>query len=279
MHDIIKASVFAAIGVLVFASLLVPVVSDAIDDNHTDLLNNTGVKYRMVEATESVTASWDGTTCLINGVAVTYGATYSFITADTFCCRWSSSGVPARVFDYENNTASNYPTWTLTASNGTATLTDLADSTKTETVSYSWLFIPNTETPVKDNWVMTNGNSTYYLTDDSEIYISSTDGNIVISGKFSDLNITTNGVEATYTADYTEVSGYTENVYKLDNFVITSAISGVDYTFDRFIVPYSIEVENEGTTAINNMLGLIPLVVILSLILGLIGAALYSRVE
>lgn len=275
--NLLTLVVTLTLGVILAGSLLVPVVNDAIEDNHTTLVNNTGLKWHMVEPEETITASWDGTKCLLNGEEITFGSTYSFITADTFCCRWTSSSRPAYVFNLgyaEDDTPlpyTSYQTWSLTAGNGSATLTNLADTTQTATVEYSWLFIPTATSSGPSDWVMTNGSSSYYVTEDTPIYISSTDGRIIIQGKYGDLSVTTNGDEAVYTVTAQEISGYEEKVWKVEKFTVTG-YNDTEYTFNRMIFPQQIVLTNEGTAEYNALYAAIPILVILGLVVSAIGA-------
>lgn len=281
--NILTLVITLTLGVILAGSLLMPVVTSAIEDNQTTVVNNVGGKWHMVQVDEVATASWDGTTCLVNDSEITFGSTYSFITADTFCCRWTSSSRTATIFNFgfdEDGTTplanTAYSTWTMTAQNGVATFTNLADETQTTTVEYNWLFVPTPTASAPSEWAMTAGTSTYWVTDKTPIYISSTDGRIVIEGTIDDLKVTSNGEPAEFVVNAEEISGYEEKVWKVTSIVVT-AYSGTEYTFNRMVFPYSIVLTNEGAAAYVSLYAVIPIMVILGLVVSAVGAIVVKR--
>lgn len=300
MHDIIKASIFAAIGVLVFASLLVPVVSDAMTDNgepitkyNTDLYNrSTYVEVDGVDITYTASTS----TFNVNGYEFTFGVQYDgnpLVIGKEFSLFMfnSTNRVTIELYTAESTTKYRHDLAydaTFTASNGEYTFSYVPVGTTTPDTyegTYSgWMFAECApDTPNEYVLFYSNGLNTHYVKGnlDDVIVLSSA---ITLAGNLGEYYSYRNGVE-TYTenmavewvlnSDNIQKVAGTTDIY--NGYTLTATVNG---TSQQITVMLPNEVKGHAPSgALYDMLGVLPIAVICVLIFGVLGAALYSRIE
>lgn len=304
MHKLIEASVFAAIGVLVFASLLIPVVDQATAT--TDTFNNNGY-FKMSEITEDTdtTIVWnytDPTKLNINGeevnVDIPIGLRVSIVGADSTIIRYfhptaenwgiqmySSAGyIQASIADSTNMTIS-INNLTISADNG--------NTTKSIGITQGYVIDP------AGVWIMKDTNNPAYIHKNDSVMILAGITNIPGAGDtglYAEGTIT-DGLDFTYvptsstvpavsfgevTFNYAEVAGYIDLV-SLSSCVFDITNNGTTgtATYSYFIVPATVTAEKaiHADEPTREVLEIMPLILIAGLIIGVLGYAVYSRIE
>lgn len=309
MHKLIEASVFAAIGVLVFASLLIPVVNDAndIEDN----FNNTGFFYaKELNENSTDTLAWDHTNptiLTVNGVDIdTSGMDSSYTSisigfSDKWFIRFALDTTIIYLYDVDTaiSSSTDYASpstekdFLLECSSGVATIT-IGTETYTETISGDGLII--SEKPA--GYVMKNATTSAYVLGDSVVYgVGRTDRALGVSGTsyntifkatvddgvtpiaYSPNTYTVTGSSVTYTAG---TSGYND-LYLLSNckLNLTDGNNTGTVTYNQIFVPASVTAEKSihADEPTRDILAVLPLILICALIMGVLGYAVYSRIE
>lgn len=307
MHKLIEASIFTAIGVLVFASLLMPVVSDAMTENGDPitLTNTSPIVLReakagdVLECVRTVTDgvamdSWtlngveaigpagqtdawnvgllsDGIYIQVNGRTNSAVGQWYNITDSSPSLHYLSGG---------GNNGAHYgvefteDTITLYGAYGTESQTTIA------TVSYTWAYV-----------VCPYANGEYCAPLSGGVGIVKNADQVILCGAYTTGDFDTmyyriGGVDWVSNSSYEMNTNVTlalhENTTDIyDATVSVSMTDGDDtetFTPYRILVPY--QVSGHATSgALYDMLGVLPIVVIVALILGVIGAAVYSRIE
>lgn len=303
MHDIIKASIFAAIGVLVFASLLVPVVSDAMVDNGEPITYTNG-------GTNPLTMDYydrDFTITYDDGVLTLDDYSLSRSTTDYRVMYWEYGRMV-----FNRTTAGNALSFTDYRLASTSNLNVAC------TVNYDYDEHEITVVRTSDNEVVytfeaetvmamkTNGNyvfigstgigNSYYRLDmidaftlgyiDTHFDYQGDNIEVIYNKHGFELYGMPEGVNYTVTMDIvgkTLVNGTTD-IYQGGTPTFTIVIDGEDepivesaYRFGQAVIK---EVNGHQTSgALYDMLGVLPIAVICVLIFGVLGAALYSRIE
>lgn len=285
MHKIIQASIFAVIGILVFAALLIPVINGATDTEAT--INNKGAKYALYETGETHTITFTADSMITDGVAqpipdtsVYGGATIAYgeggfirISYDNNLYWWGSVG------------GSGSQRYLGPATSITITIDDTGrlDTTGASTNRGfgGTVVYPNP-----------NGNLalTYnpYVLEDSHIYgagattVGGVSYGVIWDGTISEITAT-----GTYPPDqeFGDITVTTTNpatnLLKVSSVVIPDVTAGESFTYTYFYAPATLTYDNPGYVGVDasEILGVVPLVLIISLIMGIVGVALYQRIE
>ena len=312
---IVALVVGAAVMVLIFSALLVPIINDATTTQKT--FTNDGF-IRMTEITdesEDVTVTWaytDPYTFNINDEAIVIPSTTTGGTNAFPYTIFANEGWGLRVAVSSNDrvdlnlygsgdtssllwfaTVTDSDTVTITFSQGTATFVKGTSTGVTQT--YTSVYIPDNE----GEYVLKKPNESAYMTGDSLIYSTgrtstafgantfalnfNLDGNIddgVTVTTLAPTGFTTSNVEVN--AD--EVSGYV-GLYSFDNVTFditqtsTSITTGAVYS--QVIVPYEVTVElavhPDAPTL--SLLSVIPIIAMIGIVLAVVGVAIVGRYD
>lgn len=303
MHKLIEASVIAAIGVLVFASLLIPVVDQATAT--TDTFNNDGYFHlNKIESsdTETYTISWDSTNAgvlVINGVNVPVVDTnagtflqYSIFASETDMIRIGTSDATGTSLAWvqirggQIAYATTSTEFNATISEGTLTATFGENDTRTATYTTAYII----DEMGKGAYVMKKSNELAYMLADSTIYgVGFTSPAIYrVSGNILDVDVTVlqSGSEvvtvSNETVTYSPVAGY-NGLYKFDKVTFDADVNGTvsTATYSYVIVPASVTAEKaiHADEPTRDILAVLPLILICALIMGVLGYAVYTRIE
>ena len=309
MHKLIEASVFAAIGVLVFASLLIPVVNDAndIEDN----FNNTGFFYATALNENSTdTLAWDHTNptiLTVNGTDIDttrMDSSYTSISLG-FSDKWFIRFVldTTTIYLYEVDTVSsstdvyaspsNEKDFLMECNAGVATFT-IGETTYTETISGDGLII--SEKPAE--YVMKKSTTAAYVLGDSIVYgvgrtdralgVAGTSYNVVFKASVNDGVTPIAYSPNTYTVVSSSVTatdgtaGYVD-LYQLTNckLNLTDGVNSGTVTYNQIFVPATVTAEKaiHADEPTRDILAVLPLILICALIMGVLGYAVYQRME
>ncbi len=308
MNKLIQYAVMVAVGVLLFASLLVPMINEATAT--TDTLKNTGY-YTMdkVESDAEFILTWDytepnkididGVKIDLTNAGLTPGKSYTVFGSDNFVIRLTWGGLPyCQCFTpaafYQASITTN-SVFTATVSNGEITIVSTDPNYTTPTT------IDLTD---KAYCINPNGDGAYVMKKDTEsVYIETNTDIVVLDGITAlsesavgiyadgtingDLNAVVFRGDTTYdvtfsdwTYDTSNVSGYIDLV-NLEKVVFTATQNNTDYTvtYSYFIVPAEVTAEkaihaDDSTRAI---IGVIPVIVIVGLIAGIVGVVAIRR--
>lgn len=313
MNKLIQYCVMAAVGVLLFASLLIPLTNEATAT--TETLTNDGF-FRMKEITadsDDVTITWSYTDPYVFNVgdeivklpAGTTGGNpvypYTIFANEGWGLRVAvsandrvdlnlyGSGENSNLLWYATTVDSSEVTITLIG--GTATFDNGASSVVSRT--YTSVYIPDNN----GDYVLKKPTDSVFMTKDSLIYstgrTSATFGSNVFAINLNLAGNIDNGVNvsvlapAGFTASNIEVnssvvSGYI-GLYKFDNVTFDITQTSTEITtgavYSQVIVPYEVTVEkavhaDDSTRAI---IGVIPLIVIVGLVAGIVGVIAVRR--
>lgn len=278
-NNIIAILVTLTISVILAGSLLVPVINDMTD--HSVKYTNAPAGESYIFAEGDVTFAWDGTSFAINDVETTpLNKNYTTVTSDNFLIRSTDNGFDIALVGTPTWTAYAMTEFSITASNGavtgtysTSSNTDVPISTTYETLYYQ---------DTNGDYVMTSGSTNFFLKGDTEILVDGFNTSIGGSGGGRFFKVTgsidegftmTTGSGNTYT-DYTlnatKISGV-DNAYNVTSIVFTN-VNNVDVTLNRLIVPMTIETTEVGTEQFDSLITVIPVMVIVMLLMGAVGA-------
>lgn len=312
MHKLIEAAVFAAIGVLVFASLLIPVVDQATAT--TDTLENTGYYY-MDEITADDTAThtikWDATApkiLTVDGVDMditSWGlGAYQQVTVFATETDIIRLGVPnnpdvagLQWIQIRGGTigyAQANSIMMASISSGAASISLDSEPTP-RALTYTSAFIISSDAGA---YVMKKSNESAFLKEDSVIYgmgnttlnngeNSTVNTVLKVMGTMDDLTITSvvaavDVSTSDIVIDTTPVNGYI-GLYKFDKitFVATVNSADTDCIYSYVIVPASVTAEKaiHADEPTRDILAVLPLILICALIMGVLGYAVYTRIE
>ena len=304
MHKLIEASVFAAIGVLVFASLLIPVVDDATAT--TDTFNNEGYFYMekiTADDDRTLTAHWEkaspyefvwnDTTVNISTWAT---GGYTIITDGVSKIVRLGTGPNVGLQTMGNSFGSgggNTTAMDITISGGTITADSTTTTSQTVSVSatYTELWVYSL-TPT--DYVMKKADKIAYLNEDSEYLamgvttVTQWNTIIKVTGTVNDFDVAIvypDGVTATTTNKdvvIVENTGYLD-LYELDKltFTVSDGTNTVNAVYSYFIVPATVTAEKaiHADEPTREVLEIMPLILIAGLIIGVLGYVVYSRIE
>lgn len=293
MHKLIEATVFAAIGVLVFASLLIPVVDDATAT--TDTFTNDGY-FRMDKVTDgNLTFNWDydePTKIVINDETIEYtndnGVEISVVCSEAFYLRIRDNNASFIYNGPGGNVVADSTGESLTVAivENSGTVSNGTD-TKTFTNVGDIYHISNS-----GNYAMKKANETAYMNGDSEIFIRGVSRigahyvSFVVSGNIDD-GATVLGSDVTISnvaMNATENNAYTD-LYKFDSVTFDAVYTGEEtpthVTYNYVVVPYQVTSEKaiHADEPTRDILAVLPLILICALIMGVLGYAVYQRIE
>lgn len=289
MHDIIKASIFAAIGVLVFTSLLVPVVSDAITTEKT--YTNEGVFY-MTDDPSNYTLEYKGVDqeIWVNGELLTTFAdlpnsTWTLISTPEYLIRMQGAG-------------SNYACW-LTSIEGTNTYVGSTSTASAQiTLSESTITIGSTVVNYSGEFRGIAKTGNYVMTSTGGFVVSDTDTIIIgngttgvthwydafyIIGTVENIEVYTNDsiTVSNVNVNSTPIKDYNGSTVSSITFTATDGNNTVDAVYNRVIVPVEVTINKTvpASPAVISILSVLPLILICALIMGVLGYAVYQRIE
>lgn len=300
MHKLIQASVFAAIGVLVFASLLIPVVDDATATTAT--FENEGYYY-LDKTNEDFSFSWDfanPTEFIINNETVNYtnsdNIDKSIVLGEKFAVRTQPNN--AKVTFYGLGTFitadSTNTTLTVTVTAGQLSATNGATSKNIPDVSELYYIADSGPYVMKKIDSVAYLNSGSEIVADSEIYASGqtfsgarsifwhmegTVENMDYPDTFDELlqisNETINGQYSTKYNDLFELSNITFTAYNTYQELTYNVVASY------FVVPATVTAEKtiQVDEPTRDILAVLPLILIAALVMGVLGYAVYSRIE
>lgn len=303
-NKLIMISIAAVIGIIVLGSVLMPILDDATDTH--DTFTNTGL-YHMEKIDESrdFVLKWeyaspnqvtlDGETIALSQggypltilftedimLRVTYGASCDALGAtDDLGATTLVGGSVAGSVDL-----------TVTASSGTLTLTN---GTDTKTYDTSAGMIISSDGP----YVMKNYNTTAYMDGDTEFYVAGytyralgvayTNFVGIFSGTINGGIDPISYVPSTYTISdptftYTAESDKYTDFYDFSGFSIglTDGTNSGTVTYTQLIVPVEVDAElsQHLTPGQNELLGVIPVMIIVAVLLGVVALVLRSRMD
>lgn len=300
MHKLIEVSVFAAIGVLVFASLLIPVVDDATAT--TDDFNNTGYFFMEKYGTDTdVTISWDPTDpkkITVNDVEYApntpVNTFVNLAVADNWFIRYADGGANTYlqvsrggfpVIETSQNATTGV---TITCSEGTATM---VYGTNTYDATYTEIYVISGNA---GTYVMKNSNESVYMAGNTEFValgitpMGTGRALLKVTGNVDDgANVE---IVASQPAGATSTN-IVVNATPIDShkgYVLTTVtfdivVNDTEYpaTYSYFVVPSVVELERSvhADEPTRDILAVLPLILICALIMGVVGFAVYSRIE
>lgn len=284
-----------AIACLFAVALLIPVIAESTAE--TDTFKNVGYYNMSYKETDSVSLFWDHTkpsVVTVNDVEYTFSNVdqnrITIVCGDDWVVRFQTS---INDISYWSPTKSIYGSiqngvdLSLTASEGSVSVSNTASTPVTDTTTYTTLYCIDKD----GDYVMKKANENVYLNGDSTIYalgttiLGSSNALIKLSGTIDDGVVGSvyrvqGATIDNIVLDYTEDSSH-DDLYKLSKITAVVTVGGVDYdvVYSYFIVPYEITAErsihpDESTTA---LLNIIPLFVVMGIILGAVGLIAYRR--
>lgn len=287
MHKLIQASIMAAIGVIIFSSLLVPII-DGAQDGYNETFTNTGAgQVYVTEVKEDTVINYTGTALTINDVNIpAFGSRCSFTSDNAFMYHGGTPG-SSKIFawdgdSYENPTFTEY-TATIDVDTKTITIIGLVDSVETTiNCSYNWCYV----TAIAGDYISIDSNFSrdFYINSINDIKsVEYNNAGYVFSSNGGVLRV--NGVDqGTVNYTTTEINDYTNlekiHVEKLiSNTGLYYTFNNNDYSVHWTIAPYTVQAHLNADDSIIQLFGVIPLIVIFGLIFAVVGAVVYQRIE
>ena len=292
-----QAVIGIIVAIMVVGIVLVPVLSQATETERTFL--NKGYYEMTYTEADDVSMTWDSADphkVTVNDVVIDLPATadlpgpINIICGDDWFIRYTGTGLQFYPSTGSSVNAGNGVDLSVTASEGTVTITTNADPAVTKTAYYTFLYV------VSENgaYVMKNTNDVAYVHEDSEIYGI---GRSTVTGGYVKIKIT-GSISAGFTAtevgssaftigditvNYTTDSAYID-LYKLSSlqFTVTDSENNTNnLTYSYFIVPTSVtgELSEHPTPMMITLINVIPVFVVLAIILGVCGLFYYRRNE
>lgn len=276
------------VATLVVVTILTPIVSVAIEDQHI-YYNNSNGQYSSIVGEDNLVLSFSYDEELkpiytVNGDPVTLDGA-SVLTSDLTMFRWVSASQINNYLRYVNNgtytNEINILSFNAVIDNGQITITYVKSdsSTKSVTIPYAWGFYATNTGDYRAMWTP----FTVYFKDTTEIYSVGTFGsNNFYSSKGTDI-FCLNVDSATIGYDYQLANGVID-VYTFNQ---TNTSGGMTVTLDRggelstyyprmAIVPA--EVIGDKSTfsdSLDTLLSIIPIFAVLGIVIGII--VLYRR--
>lgn len=307
--NIIKLTVYVAIGVLVFTSLLLPVVNDVNDIE--DDFNNNGFFYATeLNENSADTLAWDHTNptiLTVNGVDIDTSemeSSYANISlgfSDKWFLRFALGTTIIYLYDVDTALSSstdyasptNEKDFSLECNNGIATIV-IGEVTYTETISGDGLII--SEKPA--SYVMKKSDTNAYVLGDSAVYcVGRTDRALGVQGTSYNAVFKANvdgGVTPiayspnTYTVSDSSVtysagpSGYND-LYLLSNckLDLTDGTNTGTITYNQIFVPATVTAEKavHADEPTRNVIEIMPILLIAGLLLGIVAYAVRARLS
>ena len=312
MNKLIQYCVMAAVGVLVFASLLIPIVNEASATNAT-FTNEGYYSLVKIDDTTDATIIWDAsnpTVFNINGSDIDLTATgrLTILGSDKICVRYSTAsnthqiqvfGSYGGVQGYKAANESSGDVATITIHAGVVSVAISNEAAKDFDLGNDAYLLTADTTTADYVAVMKITTEKAYLLKDSEIVIcgisvanSRTEGiGVFAKGTMGDgITFSTFYVGSNYTGDvtFTDITTYAEemngykDLYALEKYTATINYNGgstSNATYSYFIVPAEVVAEktvhaDDSTRAI---IGVIPIIVIVGLVAAIVGVVAIRR--
>lgn len=262
------------VAVILTATIMVPIIDDAIKSNQTEYKNfPTGQSAYFMDEGDTLTIEFDGTTQpLLNG-SLADTKDIAFFASDNMYIQYFSGPKQCRACYWDGSAVvliNGVTELDLTVTDNTINGTIIKGSTNTTTTLTNidlgdWAAYASNE----GNYVMITPTSTqtFYINSIDQMYgtgektVSST---VFVS--FDGSSATKNGTATEPTYTITEVTGY-EDLYTL---------STADYTIDSestliWLAPKVIYGTEEEDAMLNNLIATIPLFAIIGIIIGALG--------
>lgn len=281
--NLIKITIGAVISVVLFASLFMPIVSEAMVETGEPIeYTNPSLdgSYKLLGVNDNLTLNlsknsdtnlWD---IEINGdvYSTTASQNLTLLYSDALSVTKNAAGTTITIA-YDGTESINSADKTITFNNGVVTYSIPSQSYEW-TGSYSWVYVLDNN----GTWINANGSNAQYVktindliasgsytTGENDCYYSIKNGVLSITGDF------------TYSLDYTLtlVDG-TSDIYQLSDLTITVG----DETFTPFRVLVPEEVNGHQTSGtIYNLLSILPILLIAGLLLGIVTVAIRARLS
>lgn len=272
--NLIPKLVGIIVAVILTATIMVPIIDDAIKSNQTEYKNfPTGQSAYFMDEGDTLTIEFDGTTQpLLNG-SLADTKDIAFFAADNMYIQYFSGPKQCRACYWDGSSViliNGVTELDLTITDNTVNGTIIKGSTNTTTTLTNidlggWAAYASNE----GNYVMiTPANAqTFYINGIDQMYgtgektVSST---VFVS--FDGNSATKNGTATEPTYTITKVTGY-DDLYTL---------STADYTIDSeatliWLAPKVVYGTEEEDTMLNNLIATIPLFAIIGIIIGAVG--------
>lgn len=286
----------AAVGVLVFAALLLPVVTDATSE--TAIYTNNGTPYKAfddsahtitVDTTDGIKITTDGELCANPDLSLYGSATLVYGERDII--RILSNGT-LQIYGIVGG--STYGQYTISAGGEISTIELYADGTGKATGTNTYTFGAGATILA---FISADPTSEYRLSlnpvvkEDSEIigggYTTISGFNYAVAFYGDIDNLTINNLWPsgnTFEVATVNTTALNPDLDKIDSIVFNVYHDNVlkgQATYTYFLAPASMEYDNPAYVGATmaDMLGILPIVVICVLIFGVLGAALYTRIE
>ena len=300
-ESLIPKIIGIVVAVIVVAVALIPITEEATATTTT--FENDGYYNMTYSEADNLTLTWEYTNpnvITINDEPITLSVDtlpgpLNVICGNDWFLRWAGDSV--QFYSTANGSVSaavaNSTSFSLTASNGSATAINTASTPVSQTVSYTFMYVvdPN------GLYVMKNSTDSAYLKGDSEVYAigrSSFTGIVIkikITGNIEDgftaEEVGNSGVSATVgtpVATYETVNGYND-LYKLSKIEVpieylnSGTPASFTPTYSYFIVPAEVTAEKaiHADTMTNIIISIIPIFVVLAILMGIVGLMYFNR--
>lgn len=315
-NKLVMISIAAVIGIIVLGSVLMPIMNDATAKE--DTFTNEGY-YTMDSVTDesSRIITWSKATptkITIDGgdfdmSFAEVNRSYTLIGSESLIVRYQKDSSVTGIQLYGGSTYTSFHTGSAATAGDTITITldagdvtVLTDGTSPLSVTKSVgtdAYIINPTNDGDYSYVMKKADKAAFVLGDSTIKFlgvsvaagpsgiaiygtGSIDDGMTLSTIYKQNTITSVTYSDPVVTDE-EVSGYVEDVYKLDkyNFTITYDSSTYDATYSYFLVPAEVTAERSVhfTDGQNAIFAAIPVMIILAVLLGVVALVIRSRMD
>lgn len=280
---LIGISIAAFIVIIVLGSVLMPILDDATTTE--EKFENVGYFY-MTDPTETHTYVFDGTKWTVDGEVLDHTLAGVNVIATNYLFIRDIGQVRGGV----NATMKSCD---LTVANGAITGTYVDGSDQTQTANWAFTTFYGA-TNDKASYIMSDRNNTpiAYVKGDSEVFgygLTTLDGNqttFQVTGNLDDgITVTCPNTSVTISNisyNVTPVEGYID-LYTFTSVTFTATLSGTDYdvTYNIVVLPSEVTAERSVhfTDGMNQLLLIIPMLVIVAILLGVIALVVRSRME
>lgn len=264
------------VGIILAGSVLMPVVNDARTTTSTEVnYTNEEATFRMAGASDVVTLTLSSGTVTLNDVAIEKISNSNILLSDAVSLdQFQYQGNWLNRMWFKDSTALQYPSaFELTFENGTVsgTVTISNETTDIDT-TYSYLFYADSE---GDYIQMTNNDwaNGVYLNNANQLILSG----LYTTGENDTTYSYVNGVFTTG-GDYTGSVELTTEKVGMDVIkatALTVTIGEETFTPFRALVPMTVVGHTE--TPASSLIGVIPVLVIVSLVVAAIGMVVVKR--
>lgn len=266
-RNIVLGIVGIAISLMVVATVLVPIVSDASDDTRTVFNNNIGI-YAMSTG-DNLTFSYDAGIFSVNGEVASNNGYAQYVISDAISLKGSGSSVSVTYKNAEGESASFFTeAFTATVEGNVLTMTY---SSGDLTVPFNWLYHVSISGDYRLADLNNNVIRSPYLNSFNDLVIlSNRVPNSFVTIRDGVLDSTTEGVSFNYTVE--KIAGYDDLIsIQLSNNLADSDLSftyeGETYAASACLFPYEVVAHKQGLTLVDELYLMIPVLVIVSILL------------